>query len=950
MSAWLQTTRLFLATYAVLYAPLFAADAQRDFREVSKAAQELHAEGHFAAAQTLMQKEIGACAPGPTGRDCRMRLLFTLAYITQIEAAQREEKSELLLADAAALYRKVLDEDPGHAATVKNLYLLYVDLDQSDRAADLVRQAWNTDETGEITMLAGRLFLEKGSATKSLAAYELAASRRPHDEAPRWAQVTAYRQLLPDKADQLLQRAREWEASFPGAAEAGYRTLLEEMGSREERWIDATFPRWLSIVSRNGWLTVGRVRELKVNAKAARDLLDYLQAPDRVPKEGNWWMTDARRFALADAGLALGQEQARKDATRAVAYWEVALKIAPPYDWYMTQQLRNNVWTRLEVDRELALAFTRRPEVDPRGRRYAAVIGNLDIGKSEFQRRNAAEAAQRFQNVLSFIVAERTASMAPYVTEDMLLNADMDQRNWVLYGKDYQSTRYSALTEINRKNIKRLRLAWDLPFASTEGHPSQPLAGNGIIYVATSVDNIIAIDALTGRVTWKYERKVPGDEFPKLCCDVGTRSVALYKNKVYLATGNAHIVAVDNATGKVVWDKKMGDYTHAETFTIAPLVVRNKIIFGAAGAEYGVRGWVAAINADTGAPAWKTYSIPAPGEPGNETWAGESWKYGGGSTSITGSYDKETNSLYWPIGNPHPAFDHHARLGDNLFTNSTIVLDADSGKMKSYFNYTPNDPYDYGVNENVLVDTGGKKMWLHGSRNGHIYGIDRVGTTRTKAGQEHKCVWVTATQRVNWTKPITPGTNCKPTYNWPEKDVVYGKVTFDIAPSLTMGRHPMAYSRHTKMVYLPVYDSSMDLQAKKMEWKRGEWYLGAEVIKLNAGTSRIKAVDVETGNVVWSNDHSSRVTTGVLATGGGLVFYGDSEGNFTAVDDESGEHLWSINVGSAVHGNPITFSANGEQYVAIVYGTGGDIWSPEYADWYKKPAKGGGIMVFKLEP
>ncbi|HWQ39670.1 MAG TPA: PQQ-dependent dehydrogenase, methanol/ethanol family [Burkholderiales bacterium] len=541
-----------------------------------------------------------------------------------------------------------------------------------------------------------------------------------------------------------------------------------------------------------------------------------------------------------------------------------------------------------------------------------------------------------------------------YVTDDMLLNADKDAQNWLHYGKDYQMTRYSPLSQINRDNVKRLKPAWNLSFGVLEGQDSQAVAVNGTIYVTTSFNKVLSVDAITGKVNWKYERELPGDVFPKLCCDVVNRGVAVYKNKVYLATLDAHIVALDNATGKVVWDKKMGDYTYAETFTIMPLAVRNKIVFGTAGAEYGVRGWVAAIDADTGAPVWKTYSIPGPGEPGNDTWAGESWKYGGGSAWITGSYDKETNSLFWPIGNPGPDFDRHVRLGDNLFTNSTIVLDADTGKIKSYFNYTPNDPYDYdGVNENILVDLGGKKMWIHASRNGHVYGIDRASTVRTKAGNEHKCIWVTAMQRVNWTKPITPANNCKPIYNWPEKDVVYDKVTTDIAPSLDGGKewHPAAYSHRTKMVYVPIYDFAMDLQAKKMEWKRGEWYLGAKVITFNAGAGLIKSFDAATGKLVWSKSQSWPATSGLLATGGGLAFYGDPEGMFNAVNDETGELLWSFQVGSGVHGNPTTYTAaNGKQYVAIVYGAGGGgIWPLYFSEWYKKNQKGGALMVFTVD-
>lgn len=549
---------------------------------------------------------------------------------------------------------------------------------------------------------------------------------------------------------------------------------------------------------------------------------------------------------------------------------------------------------------------------------------------------------------------EAAAKLYPnYVTDDMLLNADKDAQNWLLYGRDYQTTRYSPLAQVNQSNVKNLKAAWQLSFGVLDGQDSQAVAVNGTVYVTSSYNKVWSVDGATGKVNWKYERELPGDVFPKLCCDVVNRGVAVYKNKVYLATLDAHIVALDNATGKVVWDKKMGDYTYAETFTIMPMALRNKIIFGTAGAEYGVRGWIAAIDADTGAPVWKTYTIPGPGEPGNDTWAGESWKYGGGSAWITGSYDKETNTLYWPVGNPGPDFDRHVRLGDNLFTNSNLALDPDTGKIRSYFNYTPNDPYDYdGVNEMILADVGGKKLWLHGSRNGHIYGIDRVNTIKSKAGQEHKCVWVTALQRVNWTKPITPANNCKPVYNWPEKDVVYDKVTTDIAPSLDGGKewHPMSYSRRTKMVYVPVYDFAMDLQAKKMEWKRGEWYLGAKVLNFNAGAGHVKAFDAATGALVWSKSQSEPATGGLLSTGGGLVFYGDPQGYFNALNDETGEHLWSFQLGSGVYGNPTTYSANGKQYVAIVWGAGGGgIWPLHYADWYKKHSKGGGLTVFALD-
>jgi alcohol dehydrogenase (cytochrome c) len=528
-----------------------------------------------------------------------------------------------------------------------------------------------------------------------------------------------------------------------------------------------------------------------------------------------------------------------------------------------------------------------------------------------------------------------------YVTDANLLEAAQDPNNWLHYGRDYANTRFSPLSQVNADNVKKLVPKWNLSFGVLEGQDSQAVAYNGIVYVTSSFNKVWALDGANGKVLWKYERELPGDVYPHLCCDVVNRGVALYKDKVYLATLDSHMVALDNATGKVVWDKQVGDYTYSESFTIMPLALRGKIIAGTAGAEYGVRGWIAALDADTGNLVWKTYTIPAAGEPGSETWGGESYKYGGGSAWITGSYDPENNTLYWPVGNPGPDFDRHVRPGDNLYTNTTLAMNPDTGKMKFYFQYTPNDPYDYdGVNEVVLADVGGKKVWLHGDRNGHLYSIDRTNG---------KCVWVVPLGRVNWVKSWGP--NCRPVMNWPEKDVVYDRVTQDIAPTLDGGKewHPVSYSLRTKLVYVPVYDYSMDLQAKKMEWKRGEWYLGAKVIRINPGSGATKAYDAATGKLVWTRPQNTPGTGGVLSTGGGLVFYGDPEGMFTAVKDDTGEALWQYNVGTGVHGNPTTYTAGGKQYVAIVVGPGGGgLWPLYYSEWYKKQSKGGGLFVFGL--
>jgi len=528
-----------------------------------------------------------------------------------------------------------------------------------------------------------------------------------------------------------------------------------------------------------------------------------------------------------------------------------------------------------------------------------------------------------------------------YVSDEILLNADKDPNNWLLYGRDYHSTRFSPLDQINKGNVRNLVPKYIVSFGVVEGQDSQANAINGMIYVTTSFNRVLAVDGRNGRIVWKYERELPGDVYPHLCCDVVNRGVALYRDKVYLATLDAHVVALNSMTGEVIWEKKHGDYTYSESFTIMPMALRGKIIFGTSGAEYGVRGWIKAIDAETGDEVWKTYTIPGPGEPGNETWGGDSWKYGGGSAWVTGSYDPELNILYWPVGNPGPDFDRHVRPGDNLYTNCTLAMDPDTGKIKFWFQYTPNDPYDYdGVNEVVLADVQGRKVWLHGDRNGYFYAVDRTNG---------KFIYATAISRINWNKGFTR--EGRPIFNWPEKDVVYDRVTEDVAPVLDGGKewHPIAYSPKTGLAYVPAFNMAMDLQAARMEWRRGEWYLGAKVLRLKPGHGWLHAIDAASGKIAWTRYNAMPHTSGVLATAGGLVFAGNPEGNFMAFDDTTGQELWRFNVGTGIHGNPTTFTVEGKQYVAIVAGAGGGgLWPLYYKEWLKTNTKGGLLVVFGL--
>ncbi|EGK70935.1 Putative PQQ-dependent dehydrogenase [Methyloversatilis universalis FAM5] len=545
---------------------------------------------------------------------------------------------------------------------------------------------------------------------------------------------------------------------------------------------------------------------------------------------------------------------------------------------------------------------------------------------------------------LGINVLEATFKWRPnYVSDDMLINADKDANNWLHYGKDYQATRFSQLRQVTQDNVKKLVPKWNLSFGVNDAQDSQTTVVNGRIYVTASQNKVFSIDGATGRMLWKYERSLPGDLGPRLCCEAVNRGVAVYKDMVYMATLDTHVVALNNTTGKVVWEKKLGDYTTGEIYTSMPLVADGKIVVGNSGGDVGANvGKITALDPDTGEIVWQTTTRPTDAkDPNAKTWANDSWRTGGSSAWLTGNYDPKSNTIYWGVGNPTPDFDPSVRKGDNLYSNSTLMMDARTGKIKNHFQYTPNDAWDYdGNNETILVDDEkGRKVWLHGDRNGHLYSIDRV---------TGKCNWVVPIARVNWVTGFSD--NCRPIVN-PEKVPGYDKIAKDIAPILDGGKewHPAAYSPKTKLLYVPYIDSSMDIQAKKMEWKRGEWFLSSKVLKANPYTGGIKAFNATTGEVVWSRPQSTPATSGMLATAGGVVFAGDAEGWFHAMRDDTGEALWRFNVGTGIHGNPTTFTVDGKQYVAIVYGPGGgSLWPLVYDELFKHQNRGGGMMIFGL--
>jgi alcohol dehydrogenase (cytochrome c) len=533
------------------------------------------------------------------------------------------------------------------------------------------------------------------------------------------------------------------------------------------------------------------------------------------------------------------------------------------------------------------------------------------------------------------------------VTDEMLLNAGNDANNWIMAPRDYSSTRHSPLAQVDTGNVRRLVPVWTFSFGVLDAQNTTPLVLDGVMYVTSSHGRIFAVDARSGAMKWQYAHAMPDDIGKMLCCDLGNRGAALYKDKVYYTTPDAHVIALDRETGKVAWDVVIGDYKKAYTMTVAPLVVKGKVVVGMSGAEYPTRLYIEALDAESGAQMWRRYTIPGPGEPGHDTWGNtdpDIWKYGGGSAWITGSYDPTLDILYWSTGNPNPDWDGAGRVGDNLYTNSTLALNPDTGAIKFHYQYTPWDVWDFdGVNETILADLGGKRVWLHGDRNGLLYQVDRTNG---------KLVWGKEISKVNWMTGFTP--EGRPIIAQ-DKVPTYTKKAMNVCPASEGGKwwNPMAYNPDLKMVFVPSREICVDILAGKGERVEGKYNLGIAEADWMKGYGQLVGFDALTGEKAWTVKAPSPFTSGVLTTGGGLVFAGTPEGEFNAYEAKSGKRLWSYQTGSGIVGSPMSFSIDGRQYIAVPSGWGG--WTG-WATWggkggaphLKDNRKGGYVTVFAL--
>ena len=505
------------------------------------------------------------------------------------------------------------------------------------------------------------------------------------------------------------------------------------------------------------------------------------------------------------------------------------------------------------------------------------------------------------------------ASAAAQVTYERLLNAVRDPANWITYSGTYGSQRHSRLEQIRAENAHRLKLRWVHQLRTLEKVETTPLVADGVMYVSRPPSDVVALDAETGRPYWTYARVYP--EKVNVCCGQVNRGVALLGDAVFVGTVDAHLVALNRKTGSVLWDVEVADLKRGYSVTVAPLVVKDKVITGIAGGEYGIRGFIDAYDARTGKRAWRFYTIPGPGEPGSETWSGDSWKTGGGSTWVTGSYDPELNLIYWGVGNPSPDWNGDVRPGDNLYSDSVVALDADSGKLKWHFQFTPHDLHDWdAVQVPVLADEewrGRKRKLMYwGNRNGFFYALDRSNGEFLLAKPFVKVTWAERIDEKG--RPVRiPDTG-------PSRE---GRLVWPGVQGGTNWYSP-SYSPVTKLFYMSVWDYASIFYIGDSLYSPGNRFLGSLPVGVpeDPGKGYVKALDPQSGEVKWEYGLESKPQTGLLSTAGNLLFGGTDEGHFFALDARTGRELWRVNTGGVIAAGVVSYLSRGRQQVSVAAG------------------------------
>jgi alcohol dehydrogenase (cytochrome c) len=532
----------------------------------------------------------------------------------------------------------------------------------------------------------------------------------------------------------------------------------------------------------------------------------------------------------------------------------------------------------------------------------------------------------RSLSALALAAASLAVPLPAQVSFDRLLHAADTPQDWLNYSGGYLSQRYSPLGQITPANVANLEQKWVFQARSLEKFEATPLVVDGVMYTVQAPNDIVALDAATGRIFWIYSYS-PAPQ-ARLCCGRLNRGLAILGDTLFMGTIDAHIVAVDAKNGHLLWNTKIADPLAGYSITLAPLVVKDKVIVGTAGGEYGIRGFLAAYDVLTGKEAWRFNNIPGPGEKGHETWAGDSWKHGGASVWVTGSYDADSNLTYWGIGNPGPDWGSDMRLGDNLYSDCVVALDADSGKLKWYFQFTPHDDFDFdSVQVPVLADVdwngARRRVLLWANRNGFFYVLDRTTGEFLRGAPFAKVTWAKGLDERG--RPMREA-NMSPT---PE-----GKRIYPGNQGATNWYSP-SYSPHTGLFYISTWDNYYSIYMKdKVDFGEGRLFTGplpkspVAMLRPPQITSRaeedgygaIRAFDPQTGERKWEFKLTDVTDSGILTTATDLLFVGGREGYFMAMNARSGELLWKSVVGGQVAAGPMSYSVNGKQYVAISAG------------------------------
>ena len=492
--------------------------------------------------------------------------------------------------------------------------------------------------------------------------------------------------------------------------------------------------------------------------------------------------------------------------------------------------------------------------------------------------------------------------------------------NWPSYNGDYSGRRFSSLAQITKQNVNQLRAQWVFHAPNSSSLEVTPVVFDGLMFV-TSANDAFALDAQTGRVLWHYSRPVTEGLIDDASAH-HNRGVGLWHSRVYMETDNAHLLCLDARSGHLLWDVAYAEGNKNYGATSAPLVVKDKVIVGTSGGDDGVRGFVTAIDAETGKEAWRFWTIPGPGEPGAESWPGELYRHGGGTTWMPGTYDPELNTVYWTTSNPSPDFDGAVRPGDDLYTACVLALDPDTGKLKWHFQFTPHDLYDYDATETpVLVDTvyhgQPRKLLAQANRNGYFYILDRTNGKFLSA--------VPFVEKLNWAKGIDAAgrpilTGAVPSAKGTRICPGFGGATNWFSPS---------YNPVTKLFYFLADEDCNIYYLKPEEFAEGKTYYSTGVQRAAEDHSQkfLLAYGLESDRATWRYEQigSGHSAGRVMSTASGLVFFGDNAQSFEAVDGETGKALWYFNTGQSMHASPMSFAVKGKQYVAIAAGS--DVFS-----------------------